>query len=89
MNNWNSEMDLTNKTIATRELIKRIPDLKGKNIVVMPSDSHNDILELIRQNKIDASTLFLIIDNIQFLHHFFTKNRFFAYWNSVRSLALR
>ena len=65
MNNWNSEMDLTNKTIATRELIKRIPDLKGKNIIVMPSDSHNDILEMIRQNKIDASTLFLIIDNIQ------------------------
>lgn len=65
MNNWNSGMDLTEKKNATHELIKLIPDLKNKIIIIMPSDSRNDIIELIRQNKIDKSTVFIIVDNLQ------------------------
>ena len=65
MNNWNSKMDLTNKKFATKLLIDYFYDFCGKCIVLMTGITCGDVLELKKQGKIDLSTKFIVIDNLQ------------------------
>lgn len=65
MNNWTSSKNFESKEKATSYAVSYFPNCKNESIVMMPSTTCIDVREMVKQNKIDASTSIWNIDNLK------------------------
>lgn len=66
MNNWSeSSILFDSKEIATSCAVKYFPNCKNKTIVMMPSTTCYDLIEMKKQNIVDESTIIYNVDNLK------------------------